>query len=451
MKRSNKYALMSAALLAGAVSFSSCSNDEEVSAPYGTEGTETALAVQLQGIGKKAGRGVASDVNKDEQGKSAFLNNIGGVVLRPYSLNKPGQDITLAGITTTEAILGTDGTLTKKYQATIPLNTDAIYFYGLPAGVTALPASFALVAYGTDDDKPTASETGKTYSKVAPLYFYGEDKALKMSAEDYDNVTWANVPAGGQINGTIKSVQVDQIGYAVGVLEQTAKLALTDNSFLPENVDVANVKVDVVNGELAVTADNVPVTLEGMPEDANMTVLGYVIEGQTGDVNNDFSPKTVDATVYDGKWDATTPANTMIDNGAATTTSYTSLFETETLTAAKKVIVKLRCKNTSGRPFVSLHGASLGTGGYAPGIIPVNGEFYLVATINVDPTTAGANEDYKKRFITRAYTTNANYTVTSLKNAYGEKDPEIIDAAATVGVIVDLTWTEGLVFDVTID
>jgi hypothetical protein len=81
------------------------------------------------------------------------------------------------------------------------------------------------------------------------------------------------------------------------------------------------------------------------------------------------------------------------------------------------------------------------------GIVPVGGKFYLVAELNMtNKTLVGVS---KPHVFMQDYTTTANLTITSLKNAY-ITIPDLRSTKLQLGLAVDLSWKSGLTFDVNI-
>ena len=75
-------------------------------------------------------------------------------------------------------------------------------------------------------------------------------------------------------------------------------------------------------------------------------------------------------------------------------------------------------------------------------MIPKGSRFYLVGEL--DPTNKTTTVDH---VFVKDHTTVANFTITSLKNAYNHI-PDMRTSKINVGLAVDLTWQEGITFDV---
>ena len=81
------------------------------------------------------------------------------------------------------------------------------------------------------------------------------------------------------------------------------------------------------------------------------------------------------------------------------------------------------------------------------GLVPNGGKFYLVA--NLDMTNKTLEGVSKPHVFMQDYTTTANLTINSLKNAY-VTIPDLRSTKLQLGLSVDLAWQAGLIFDVTI-
>lgn len=466
MKRSNKYALMSAALLAGAVSFSSCSNDEDGAASYDNgKKAEAQMAISFQRFAK-TGRGTAGDANLGVDGKTpTLLQPIKNLVILPSKNGAVGSitnlgaiNVDASGNITTEGLTQRTANVAEKSieyysQRLISLTsgTDRIQFFGgdvMEDNGTSLKTTVGLETYTSEEETTLEIGDGKgmttgAYSKMPKLYYYGSDGQLEVSTNAYSaagEMTWSDGPVGE----STKSVRVDGIEYAVGVLQATVQQGVGAKSlFVTDNATIGDLEFE--NGDLKIKDELVA---QGVNENEAFEIVGYIIKDQQESVNvgGGFiaGENKGEGVVYDAAV-ANTDGNRYITKTASTAVNYTRLFETAILDKQPKVRMVLRCKNVSGSK-MAIKNVSDGNGGYAPGFVENNGYFYLLADLVAENGTANG----ALSIIDQDYTTTANFTINNFFNAYNE-DPEITNVDATVGVVVNLEWKPGYTFNVDID
>lgn len=174
-----------------------------------------------------------------------------------------------------------------------------------------------------------------------------------------------------------------------------------------------------------------------VPE-AGITVTGILVGGQPQGVEWNFEPASdakFDHTIYDqdmngivAKTSATNPNYTLVlDNKNSSTTN----------AEQSKVYVTVELENNMG----DFYGAE--------GLIPAGSRFYLVGELDPKATTAtqpSTSENIDRVFV-KDHTTIANFTIKDLKKAYNHI-PDMRTSKINVGLAVDLSWQEGITFDV---
>lgn len=311
-------------------------------------------------------------------------------------------------------------TLSWKTSNTFPNNI------GLPDGAigmeyssTANPKiSFKSVLAG-GNQQPELN----TYVKPASLFYTVVTPIHTSTAAQESNyaskASWAEVVAlydsDTEVKGNTRGIVLDKpIQYGVGRLKSQVKLNATLKAYNAEGQ------------EAVVTA----------PE-GGYTVNGILI-GSQKNVGWDFAPKSggSEYTIYD-------PVQTGGASVKASTTpsaaNYTLALQTNK-DAIVKVVVELI---NDGDPFY----------GYGQQLIPSGSKFYLVGTL--EPNAASeydADNDQKNRVFCQDVETTVVFTVgeLSLKNAYNTI-PDLRSAEMELGLSVDLNWTPGLSFDVTLN
>ena len=174
-----------------------------------------------------------------------------------------------------------------------------------------------------------------------------------------------------------------------------------------------------------------------VPE-AGITVTGILVGGQPQGVEWNFEPASdakFDHTIYDqdmntgiaAKTSATSPNYTLVlDNNNSSTTNEEQ----------SKVYVTVELENNMG----DFYGAE--------GLIPAGSRFYLVGKLDPKATTATkpSGETIDRVFV-KDHTTVANFTIKDLKKAYNHI-PDMRTSKINVGLAVDLSWQEGITFNV---
>lgn len=183
------------------------------------------------------------------------------------------------------------------------------------------------------------------------------------------------------------------------------------------------------------TADN---TLT-VPTDG-IRVTGILVGGQPQGVEWNFEPASdakFDHTIYDQDMNTGIAAKTSVS-----APNYTLVLDnknsTSTNAAQSKVYVTVELENNMG----DFYGAE--------GLIPVGSRFYLVGQL--DPNASGVNkpsgtaETLDHVFI-KDHTTVANFIIKNLQNAYNHI-PDMRTSKINVGLAVDLSWQDGITFNV---
>lgn len=167
-------------------------------------------------------------------------------------------------------------------------------------------------------------------------------------------------------------------------------------------------------------------------------VTGILIGGQPFSVAWNFEPaSTVNTndfkyTIYDRDVDYGYNVNTV-----GTDANYTLVFDNKDASTTSKVYVTLELENN----VENFYGAE--------GLIPKGSKFYLVGELdpsNKTTATKPSGETIDRVFV-KDHTTVANFKITNLKKAYNHI-PDMRTSKINVGLAVDLSWQDGITFDV---
>lgn len=241
------------------------------------------------------------------------------------------------------------------------------------------------------------------------------------SASDWKSEGW-NGWTGAVAASTQTVALQNNIQYGVANLNTTVKCA---TSTLEDNASV------VVPGKYSAN-QNIVVPSDGFP------VTGLLVGGQPDFASWDMTP-------FDNNFTMTVYDNSLTDivakYGSVSNKNYTLLLDNTVAENHKTVNIALELKNNSGTDFYGVDGK-----------IADGAKFYLVAQLDPDAQTGvtqPSGETLTDVFI-KDYVTNANLTITSLKNAY-VTIPDLRASELVLGLSVDLTWQTGLTFNVDIE
>ena len=163
-------------------------------------------------------------------------------------------------------------------------------------------------------------------------------------------------------------------------------------------------------------------------------VTGILVGGQPQGVAWNFEPYATNTTdfkytIYDNYMNSVYAANS-----TESSPNYTLVLDNKDGLGSSQsnVIVTVELENNSGEDFYG-----------AEGIIPKNTKFYLVGELKLSGNTT---ETIDHVFV-KDHTTVAKFTIKDLKKAYNHI-PDMRTSKINVGLAVDLSWQEGITFNV---
>ena len=308
--------------------------------------------------------------------------------------------------------------------------------YDLPDGAAVLKFKEETRTFAYEEGI-TVETTGSNlvdYTKItypSELAYFVSSPVRTSSTKDKltdlpDYKAWlGNTADWGQYGDVVKSnttlvVLKEPVQYGVACLESKIKCG---NTTLEDNAK------DILKS----TAENNILTV---PEEG-IKVTGILIGGQPQGVEWNFEPAssaTFDHTIYDkdisgivAQTSYSNPNYTLVlDNKNSSTTDPTQ----------SEVNVTVELENNMG----DFYGKD--------GLIPNGSRFYLVGQLDPNASTATKpNGETIDRVFVKDHTTVANFTITNLKNAYNHI-PDLRTSKINVGLAVDLSWQDGITFDV---
>lgn len=318
----------------------------------------------------------------------------------------------------------------KNNCTTTDLNTGFPRNLSLPDGAAVLTFdsetktfTYKEVNVGVPTGRDLVDHTKITYpSELA--YFVSSDVGTSATSNNklenlpkYDewlkkNIDWSQYGDVVKSNTTLVVLK-EPVQYGVACLESKIKCATAS---LEDNAK------DIIK-----SAENNTLTV---PKNG-ITVTGILIGGQPQGVEWNFEPAssaTFDHTIYD---------NDIIGIVAQTSDSkpnYTLVLDNkDSSPSAKqsKVYVTVELENNMG----DFYGKE--------GLIPQGSRFYLVGEL--DPT--GKTTTTVDHVFVKDHTTVANFIIKDLKKAYNHI-PDMRTSKINVGLAVDLSWQDGITFDV---
>ena len=264
-------------------------------------------------------------------------------------------------------------------------------------------------------------------------YFINTD----LAASNDEVKTWPNTTTTWVANTAPWNTSGNSWGNAV--------TATTRSIALKKNIQygVANLKLTVKCKAAQLQdkgTDTYPAVWVNVPADG-FPVTAVLVGGQPETADWKLEPAAstnMTKTIYDKC--ATAGADKLVAKAGTPSTPNYTLVLSDTLATAQKVNFAVELENNSG---VEFRGAD--------GIIPVGGKFYLVGQL--DPNAQGNNSkpaDWTAAHIFGAdHTTTANVTISSLEAAYNTI-PDLRATKMELGLSVDLSWSQGMSFDVEI-
>lgn len=317
-----------------------------------------------------------------------------------------------------------DGVVRVKFDA-----TNGFMFETATAGTTTTGSNLI-------DYKTVTYPSELAYFVSSPIKTSTTDKSKVSDLPSYND--WlagtANIWNGYDEmvkNNTLFVALQNPVQYGVACLKSSIKCASTS---LKDNAS------KIVGSE----SDNT-ITVN----DNSFPVTGILIGGQPAGVKWDFEPaSTIQSrdfkyTIYDKDMNG---GSTFTAKAVATTTlpyNYTLVLDNKDTSSdgatQSNVNVVIELENNAA----DFYGAD--------GLIPKGSKFYLAGTLDLKATNGVTkpNDSNVDHVFVKDHTTVANFTIKDLKKAYN-CIPDLRTSKINVGLAVDLSWKEGITFNVEI-
>ena len=313
--------------------------------------------------------------------------------------------------------------------------------FDLPDGVATLSWTSGAFAYNTPGTEPFNTGNSINYNKIcypAELSYFVNTKTMvsdkdmsslndfpvyndwiKNSDTDWNGKSFTE---GAVINSTKTVGLKAPVQYSVAVLKSTVRC---NAGTLEDNAQAA--------GDFN-EHQQISVTRNGF------TVTGILIGGQPASVDWKYEPasETFEYTIYDNDMNGST-LYAKNESTTPTTGNYTLVFDNKS-TDKKPVFVTIELENNSDMDFYG-----------QDGIIPKDAKFYLVGELkpsgSVSEGVTQPTGNTIDRVFVQDHITTANFTIKDLKKAYN-CIPDLRTSGINVGLAVDLSWQEGITFNV---
>jgi hypothetical protein len=299
----------------------------------------------------------------------------------------------------------------------------------LKSGLDNFPASFDLPDGAV---RIKWNDSSKEFEPCAPADYTTDGKA-ELDSYVYPAELWYFANSQIKTSNSSKQAMYDNVNDWATVLaahtDAVAVNTLTRAVAIEDVIQYGVARLDVIVKLSATTLnDNTPVTPQTI-SCSSYPVTGVLIGGQKN-VGFNFEPKgALEYTIYD---------NVMTGGSISATTTNANANSTLVLQSetgnTKDVQIAIELQNASGKDFI-------GAGGQ---VIPNGSKFYLVAKLTAAAANVTANTVFKQD-----YTTTATLTIGSLASAY-HTIPDLRTPQLELGMSVDLTWTAGNTYAITI-
>lgn len=260
------------------------------------------------------------------------------------------------------------------------------------------------------------------YFVSSPVRTSPDEKTAINDLPDYNNwlngtETWTDF-SDIVLNNTSFVALKNPVQYGVACLESNVKCSST------------TLKDNASDTKFGYKADNT-ITI---PEDG-FKITGVLIGGQPKGVAWDFEPASSASfkyTIYDKNMNTG-----FVANASETKSNYTLVLDNKVANETKQnnVYVTIELENDAA----DFYGAE--------GLIPKGSKFYLVGLLDLTKNNTNPSGKLIDHVFVKDHTTVANFTIKDLKKAYNHI-PDMRTSKINVGLAVDLSWQNGITFDV---
>lgn len=311
-----------------------------------------------------------------------------------------------------------------KYQSSVTMKENNKIAYANITYPASLNYFVKTAAMANDNAATTLGSTASFWPK--------QDDWAKYDAENSNTTDpWTALSGWSQgVKNSTRTIALKEaIQYGVANLKLTinANTDHLDDNASQKGGQVADQNIDVTGNQLKMT--------------------GVLVGGQPSEVAWNYEPTstaTFDRTVYDNKMnksaDVVSAEGIDVPVNSPSVANYTLVLDNKNNTTggsqADVVYVTVELVNGTDVDFYGVDG-----------MVSKGGKFYLVGKL--DMNKAGLDKKGLDHIFVQDHTTVANLTIKDLRNAYNNI-PDLRSTSVSVGLAVNLTWQEGITFDVEI-
>lgn len=403
MKTNKSMYLFAAALVAGTMGMTSCSNDEMDENLAKGKTTKLAMGITIANGNSVNTKAAADDVNLG--GKVANIKNVVVVPMVDDAVQHP--------INLPEYV---SGTVTSYYKEASVLQTvNNFRVYGNLPSTANEDVNFVMPSTAAEN---WGAETGMDkYTKPHPLYYYVDTKTYGGYFLAKEDNAWESVSNWGSKTtvavGENNRIKIAGVTYAVGTLAAAVLDGIKDENekifFDGDNYEGATQKYSWKEIKEATGTIN---------------VIGITIDGQTKEFTETFGKKgTAEVTIYDNAVTNTlaTGKISFNKNKIDGANIYCVVADED----AKSVTANFRFQNKSG------HKLQLNNGE----VVENDGYFYMPMPLE---------KNASQQIFEKGKTTIINATVTDWGK--GTKEP-VESTDVQIGIEIEVDWVEGMSFD----
>lgn len=442
-----KSAWMMAAVM-GAFTFSSCNNNEPNPMPDPTDlGEEVEVSIGVR-LASHPGRPTLKTASTaDDLNLGTTLQTINNIVIVPYVGNNAATNIMFGDFNPNS--IGDDGKA-KVIETIVPKETNMFRVYGNLPKDTTLASKQGVSVPDLDNSSMGEFPDYATLTDVYPahpLYYYveavgvdGDATGFKVGTSTtprdvYDSAT--NNPTEGKVGENNRILITNNLRYGVGALAAAVLDGVAEGDSIFFLGTEAEGEITPVAGSYIAWEDF------GANKTDSITVEGIIIEKQAIGFDADFTPKTQTVSVYAQAADGNKKmVSNKLSYGEESVINNTgNIYSVVAPTKENGIVVNFQFKNNSNRYFALSDTVAVESAYKTADVVAPGDYFYLATTLKRDVATNTNNND-----IFQAYTsTLLNATVKD----WGKASQTPVETAdVELGITVDVTWDEGIVYDV---
>lgn len=407
MRKKQNWYLFAAALVAGTVGMSSCSNEEIAENPADGATTKIAVGMSLNLPVQKKAATTETDVNF-----GTGVADINNVTIVPMVVGAVQNPIVLGNF-------DEDVNDTHYKEATVLQAVDGFRVYGNLPSAPSEAAVFTMpsLAKGNNSDNGDASVSN--LKEPHSLYYYVESTtttnkfqvATGTTPDDWESVQFTDATGAIGANNRIK---IPGVTYAVGVFSA----AVLD-------------EVEDVDGNAAFTKDifstdggTPDASWEDLKSANGINITGLIIDGQSADFDAEFNPINGEVKVFAAA-KTETLAGQAISFDSSSKVSGANIYTVVAPEDAQTVTINFQFQNNTGKVLHLNNGTTVANSGYfyLPAILdkPADGNIFAAATSTLINARV---KDWGKGVTTPAETVDVE-----------------------IGIAIDTDWAKGVAYD----